>query len=296
MDDALLAKLNNAHLDDNDDIRDESGSDVSDNELDEDSTQPVGSVDEPFPLDSGRHNTGPKGVLADHAQHQRQARAARKQALNEHNARALTHALTTTTYLEDEAAARQENGDDRELIIEGLDEEQAALERYRRSRMEEMRKKVRRFGSLRQIRSDQYVESVDAEDAEVSVVVHIFDNMIPSCRLLNTCLAHLARRYSAAKFLSILADEVDFDPVGLPAVLGYRAGKLEVNLTPITDEIGEDGFDLEQVEDVLLRFGAIRESDIGEQSLYSMPSTGSGSYGRGGGDIDKEEDDDDDDV
>lgn len=76
---------------------------------------------------------------------------------------------------------------------------------------------------------------------------------IPQCRLLNECLTQLAKKFVYAKFLRILARDLDFDQIGLPALLVYKNGDLIANLVKITDEIGESEFDSEIVENVLIR-------------------------------------------
>ncbi|CAG8773922.1 594_t:CDS:2, partial [Acaulospora morrowiae] len=104
-----------------------------------------------------------------------------------------------------------------------------------------------------EISSSQYVKAIDDEAPNVSVIVHLYENV----RLLNECLAQLARKFVCAKFLRILAHDLEFDSVGLPAVLVYKNGKLIVNLVRITEEIGENDFNIEIVEDVLIRSGAL---------------------------------------
>lgn len=66
-------------------------------------------------------------------------------------------------------------------------------------------------------------------------------------------LIELARKYTLAKFIRISADELDFDLVGSPTILAYQGGILIANLVRITDEVGAR-FDIEAVEDVLLRY------------------------------------------
>jgi hypothetical protein len=64
----------------------------------------------------------------------------------------------------------------------------------------------------------------------------------------------LARKFVRAKFLRILASDLEFDPVGLPALLVYKNGELIANLVKITEQIGEINFDSDTVEEVLIRY------------------------------------------
>jgi len=117
--------------------------------------------------------------------------------------------------------------------------------------------KKKRFGSLKEISANQYVKAIDNEPSNVCVIVHLYENSIPQCRLLNECLIYLARKFVRAKFLRILASDLEFDPIGLPALLVYKNGKLIANLVKITEQIGEINFDSDTVEEVLIRYGAI---------------------------------------
>ena len=63
----------------------------------------------------------------------------------------------------------------------------------------------------------------------------------------------MARKFVRAKFLRILANDLEFDPIGLPALLVYKNGELIANLVKITEEIGEINFDSDTVEKVLIR-------------------------------------------
>ncbi|CAJ0861932.1 18051_t:CDS:2 [Entrophospora sp. SA101] len=217
--------------------------------------------------------TGPKGVLADQAFHKQQMNQQKNESIKAYNEKMLSKAITTTSYQEDEKLLNLQNNDE-ELLkeledVESNEEEKKILEKYREMRLKEMKIKQfhklynnngnssnierKRFGNLKEISSNQYVKAIDEEPSNVSIVVHIFDNSIPQCRLLNDCLANLARKYVKAKFLRILANDLDFDVVGLPTLLVYRNGRLIVNLVKVTDEIGETNFDVDNVEDVLTR-------------------------------------------
>ena len=88
---------------------------------------------------------------------------------------------------------------------------------------------------------------------DLPIIVLIRNKEIPECRVLNECLAHLARKYISVKFLRVQAREVEFDLVGLPALLAYKNGLLIANLVKVTDEIGEREFDANVVEEILIR-------------------------------------------
>ncbi|KAI9322277.1 thioredoxin-like protein [Dichotomocladium elegans] len=206
--------------------------------------------------------TGPKGVVADHAFFQKTQREAQAQARAEYNARMLAKAPTTTTYLQDEAA--------KEFVlqsqIEEEDDDDAAIRRYREKRLQELKcegqqKDERVFGQVFDIDADDYATAIDMEFRGVSVLVHLYDEAIPACRKLDEFWPSLARKFALAKFVRVSAIELEFDLVESPAVLGYKGGNLIANLVRFVDHVGPQ-FTAEAVEEALLGNGALCYSDI----------------------------------
>ncbi|CAG8443795.1 11260_t:CDS:2 [Ambispora leptoticha] len=222
----------------------------------------------PAPISHGGRQTGPKGVLADHAFHEQISKERKAAFIKSYNERVLSKAITTTTFREDQETNKQE-----EALLQALEnvssdeDEQEVIRRYREQRIKEIKnyeyyKSRPKFGFLKEISADQYVSAIDNEAANVSVVLHLYENSIVECIRLNECLAHLARKYACVKFLRILARELEFDPAGLPAILVYKNGKLIANLVKITDEFDESDFDSNVVEQILIRKEAFTTSDI----------------------------------
>ncbi|CAE7737240.1 unnamed protein product, partial [Symbiodinium microadriaticum] len=80
------------------------------------------------------------------------------------------------------------------------------------------------FGELIQVNSgEEFLAQVDKEHSAVTVVVHLYDSAVPSCRLLNEHLAILAQQWRDVKFLCMPAalSGVHIDPVALPALSLY---------------------------------------------------------------------------
>ncbi|GAA5911843.1 phosducin family protein [Sporobolomyces salmoneus] len=224
---------------------------------------------EPAPLRSGgkgSSNTGVKGVRADYREYQ-ESKAAQGQAEGKGLAKQMGKKLMIS--LEDDSEDDQAGN---------VDEDQAALERYRQQRMRELQgsgerglnssggeKKV--FGHLREIGFEQFLSAVEGETDDVAVVLHLYEPDLIPCILLNSHLTALSRKYPHTKFLRALASELDFmqqDPEDetLPTVLVYRRGELETTWVRFDLELeGGGGFESrdarEQIERILLRKGAI---------------------------------------
>ncbi|KAI9274301.1 thioredoxin-like protein [Phascolomyces articulosus] len=218
--------------------------------------------------------TGPKGVLADHAHYQQEQRGAQADTRRAYNAKMLAKAPTTTTYLQDEAERQlilehptdnKQDSDDDDLLDE---EDEEAIRQYREKRLAELkginnhqsRMMHRVFGKLEDIAADDYATVIDKEWRTVPVIVHLYDESIPTCRKLDDYLMDLAQKYALAKFIRVSAMDLEFDLVGSPAILGYKGGMLVANLVRFVDYVGPR-FSEDAVEAVLLRSKALGEDD-----------------------------------
>ncbi|KAL7748665.1 hypothetical protein RI367_006076 [Sorochytrium milnesiophthora] len=235
-----------------------------DKEADEDDTIQGGDDN-----DNGRNAssmTGPKGVLADYRHQKRLDIESKRRDYDQY----------LTKLHKDALSGKPDSVDDLEL------EDEEFLQKYRAMRLKEMTEQQQqqrqrdagtsdrpRFGNFKEINVNQYVSAIEDERADVSVLIHLYQPFIPDCTKLNKMMTMLARRFGYAKFLRILSTEADasFDHVALPALLVYRGGDLVCNLIRVTDEMEEVGgadFELTDCEAVLLKHGALRESDRGE--------------------------------
>ncbi|GAA5966549.1 hypothetical protein JCM8115_006863 [Rhodotorula mucilaginosa] len=210
-------------------------------------------------------NTGVKGVKADYAEAMARQQQHQQQP---HLARSLERNLK----LNDNAA-----------------DEEDELALVRRKRLAELQGSGERragpgrtFGHLSEVGMEGFVAAVEDEDPETAVVVHLYEPEIPTCALLNSHLASLARLHPSTKFLRALASELDFmqpttddttsllsfpleaeaDNATLPTVLVYRAGELETTWVRFDFELpgghvaqGEQG--KRHVEEVLYNAGVI---------------------------------------
>lgn len=126
--------------------------------------------------------------MADHAYHKQRIQQQKAKQIAAHNERMLSKALITTTFREDEILKSQEEDLLKDLEnISSDEEEKEAIRKYREQRMREMKQKEfirlngggnrKRFGSLREISSNQYVKAIDNEIPDVPVIVHLYENV-----------------------------------------------------------------------------------------------------------------------
>ena len=124
------------------------------------------------------------------------------------------------------------------------------------------------YGEVEDVTPIQYAEAVDETDANVTLVVHLYEPFIPACNDINNHLVTLARAMPSVRFVRLLATEAkpDFDPVALPSVLLYRGGEMVNNLTPVTEHL-PDRFTAEDMKNLLEMCGA-----MGYNSRWNAPS------------------------
>ncbi|KAG0307758.1 hypothetical protein BGZ98_009891 [Dissophora globulifera] len=243
-------------------------------------------------------NTGPKGVIADQKYHQQQQLQERASSQQAYNARMLSKAPMTTTYQQDVEREQKEKkalglldkDDDEDTLAEADGDEKAILDRIRGNRLREMAwssraektggglggKKV--FGSLMEMNSAQYVNAIDTEKKDVTIVIHIYSEYDPACKKLDGCLIRLAGRYATTKFVRIKALEVEFDEEVCPTLLAYRAGDLIANLVMISYELSED-YDDAELEELLTKHKVLSPHDQYQRTnaYFDLPS-GSSSH------------------
>ncbi|KAM9994210.1 hypothetical protein ACTFIZ_005510 [Dictyostelium cf. discoideum] len=203
-------------------------------------------------------NTGVKGVLSDYAEHREKQK--QKYLQKKYETQKMLEKMCFTTRDQPPTTTEEENQ---------LDSDDDDLERIRKARMEQWKSKqqitsdVKKpekkvFGYFKQIDSSQYIHEIDNEPPNVFVIIHLFQNYIPECVLLNQQLGQLAVKYRYIKFLKILSKEakVNYHDEALPSLLVYIGGKLLVSFVPITEELGRN-FDQEDLELLLSSYDII---------------------------------------
>lgn len=253
------------------------------------------------PNEHGGYQTGVKGVRAD-AQYQARLDSANlSKAIKDHNAQMESKALgTQRTWKEDEEQNKLEreagvkpgqstishDQDEDELAeirkkrLQNLKSHQTANEsRRRRMAGEDLGSNQNArggvYGHLREVGPDQYVQSIDGENKDTFVVVHIYVKYVHACAVLTSALSTLARSHPKVKFIQVRAgsigfgsggadgakdeddrdlDEEDFDERAeeiVPTLLVYRGGKVLANLVRVDlDEGWGDGSE-RRIADIL---------------------------------------------
>lgn len=191
-------------------------------------------------------NTGPKGVIKDWQRFKQLETEKREEAERERLDLIKKLSITARTAEEDEKAKQGEEFD-REL--EELMNDDFLLE-FQKKRMAEMLAlsgRLPTFGTLINLSTaDQLLDAIDNEQKAVTIILHIYDERVSACKVLNNCLEQLAKEYSNVKFCkingSIAGMSIKFKQHGLPALLIYKNGQVIGNFIRVSDELGDEFF------------------------------------------------------
>lgn len=89
-----------------------------------------------------------------------------------------------------------------------------------------------KYGEVTQISKPDFVKEVTEASKECPVIVHLYNDSIPACKLMSRHLSELARRYKAVKFLKIVADQCipNYPDRNVPTLLVYVNGDIRANM------------------------------------------------------------------
>ncbi|XP_017772860.1 PREDICTED: phosducin-like protein [Nicrophorus vespilloides] len=212
---------------------------------------------EPNKWEGSSTNTGPKGVIKDWQRFKQLE--AEKRVDDEKERIELMKKLTLTVQSAlDEEKAKNEDPDLAELLNDDF------LLNYQKQRMQEMLQQTEhnlKFGKLIYLNNgDEYLDAIDNENKAVKIVVHIYENNVPACRLMNEAFEELSKIYQSVKFCAIIGSHAGlsrcFKNNGVPAILIYKAGQVVGNFVRLTDDLGND-FDVEDVQGYLVEHGML---------------------------------------
>jgi len=116
--------------------------------------------------------------------------------------------------------------------IEALEDEEdeKVVRQYRDQRLQEIKHQLSRarYGDVREITADDYVQEVNKAGEGVWVVLHLYQHSLPLCKLLNEYLQHLASKFPNTKFLKSIATLCipNYPDRNLPTIFVYQNNNL----------------------------------------------------------------------
>nr|XP_026694914.1 phosducin-like protein 3 [Ciona intestinalis] len=133
---------------------------------------------------------------------------------------------------EDESEPKQ-NYDDMSLdeLAEFEDEEEERImDLYRQKRLAELKalQMKSKFGDVREISAQDYVQEVNKAGEDIWVVLHLYKQGIPLCSLINQHITRLAAKFPEVKFLKSISTTCipNFPDKNLPTLFIYKNGDL----------------------------------------------------------------------
>ncbi|CAH1637961.1 unnamed protein product [Spodoptera littoralis] len=152
-----------------------------------------------------------------------------------------------------------------ELDLDGLDEledseDEAVLEEYRRKRIAELKRlsEKPRFGDIREVSGQDYVQEVNKAGDGIWVVIHLYKQGIQQCALINQYMRQLAAKFPYTKFLKAVAQTCipNFPERNLPSVFVYFEGDMKKQFIGGT-ELRGTSLTVEEFEYILGKVGAV---------------------------------------
>ncbi|XP_004578873.2 phosducin [Ochotona princeps] len=154
-------------------------------------------------------------------------------------------------------------------LIHQEKEDENCLRKYRRQCMQDLHQKLSfgpRYGFVYELQTgEQFLETIEKEQKNTTIVVHIYEEGIKGCDALNSSLTCLASEYPMVKFCKIKASNTGagdrFSSDVLPTLLVYKGGELISNFINIGEQFAEEFF-AGDVESFLNEYGLLPEREI----------------------------------
>jgi hypothetical protein len=125
------------------------------------------------------------------------------------------------------------------------EEDDEVLKRYKEKRLKEMKELASRphFGKLLELKKQDYIQEVTNAPKGVYVVLHLYQDYLMDCKILDKIFDSLAHRFVLVKFMRIRANECveGLKDKDVPAVIIYHDGQLLKQLIPASYYFGGAG-------------------------------------------------------
>ena len=157
----------------------------------------------------------------------------------------------------------------------------AFLAKYREQRISEMRdkQKMKKHGEVLEIQRDQWTREINASSNLSWVFVHLYEDHVRDCVVLNRVLAEIAKRHAQVKFVKIRAKTAvpDWPDNNLPAAYLYKDGEMRTQLVGSREiATGPPPFTALSVERKLVELGVLAAADVEEDGSEDEEREASG--------------------
>lgn len=120
--------------------------------------------------------------------------------------------------------------------------EEESIQRYRKNYIKEHQSTADKtqFGALTEIKKQNFIQEVKRAPKDVYVILHLYQNYIVHCRLIDECLSSLAKKFINHKFVRIQATCFisNFHDSDCPAIIIYKNSKVIHEMIACTSLLG----------------------------------------------------------
>jgi hypothetical protein len=122
------------------------------------------------------------------------------------------------------------------------DENDEILEQYMQKRLAEMQEyaKKPKFGTVVELRKQDYIAEVTKAPQDVFVVLHLYQTYVEAANILARIFDNIAKKFPLVKFMKIVATNCveNYKDVDVPGVIIYKNGQLIRQFIPATYYFG----------------------------------------------------------
>lgn len=145
------------------------------------------------------------------------------------------------------------------------EEDEEFLEFYRKKRINELQHQAskEKFGQLLTITKPEYTNEVTNASSDGNFVfLHIMYSGLPESKLLSGLFQRTAEKFRELKFVQIDARQINenYRPENCPTILIYNNTNVKKQYVTLR-ELGGTSTNLEDIEEVLVTVGAVKDSD-----------------------------------
>ena len=118
-------------------------------------------------------------------------------------------------------------------------EDEEILQQYRQRRIAELKQLASRakFGSVREISGQDYVDEVTKAGKDIYVILHLYSRGVPFCQLINQHFNVLAPKFPCTKFVRAIATTCipNYPERNLPTIFIYYEGQMKKQFIGMLD-------------------------------------------------------------
>ncbi|KXJ16217.1 phosducin-like protein 3 [Exaiptasia diaphana] len=111
------------------------------------------------------------------------------------------------------------------------EEDERIIQQYRQQRLAEFNAHIKasKYGDVREITGQDYINEVNKAGDGVWVVLHLYKTGLPICALINQFLVQLAQKFPTTKFLKSISTLCipNYPDKNLPTIFIYRNGDMK---------------------------------------------------------------------